>query len=214
MHAPELYGLILTGGKSSRMGRDKALMNYQGEPQGRYCQRLLKSFCRQVFLSCRKAQWETPEYRDTFSDFPVVLDTHEDIGPMAGLLSAMEQYPQVAWLVLACDMPQVNQTLLEKLVASRSPSHLATVFTRPRQRSMPMFEPLCAIYEPACLDYLCQAFEKEDYGLQFWLNTMGTPGKICPVELLLPEAALLMSLNTPEEVRYFERGDRPDQHMP
>lgn len=137
-----LYGLVLAGGKSSRMKKDKSLLEYHGRKQTVYCFELLSRFCEQVFVSNRQDQAELIGHKT----LPQIHDTFVDIGPLGGILSAMMRTPEAAWLVLACDLPFVNAVAIETLVRNRNPFKLATAYRNADERGQP--EPLCAIYEP------------------------------------------------------------------
>ena len=100
----DIYGLVLTGGFSKRMGRDKSLLNFHGKPQFAYLFELLQAMCSKVFLSCRKEQ------SNQFGDqFPKIFDRYDGIGPMNGLLSFFKKHPSKACLLVACDMPLVDK---------------------------------------------------------------------------------------------------------
>jgi molybdopterin-guanine dinucleotide biosynthesis protein A len=136
----ELFGLVLAGGRSARMGRDKALLAYSdGRPQAVVAYEQLREFCGCVYLSVRAR-------RETLSEWPQLVDRYEDIGPMAGILTALDEHREPAWLVVACDLPFLNRETLRQLVAARDPQRIATAF-RSAHDGLP--EPLCAIYEPA-----------------------------------------------------------------
>jgi molybdenum cofactor guanylyltransferase len=85
----ELNGLILAGGKSSRMGHDKSAMDYHGKPQIQVAFDLLSPFCKNVFLSTRRSQANLELYKK----YPQVHDDEqfEGEGPLAGILSAMRK---------------------------------------------------------------------------------------------------------------------------
>lgn len=136
-------GLVLTGGRSRRMGRDKALIAYHGENQLVHTANLLLRHCSQVYISCRADQ--IADYRGF--GFPLVADAYLDIGPLGGLLSAQKLVPGAAWLTAACDLPFLDGTLLAELVSNRNPFAFATA---PKQESSEKPEPLCAIYESKC----------------------------------------------------------------
>lgn len=146
---PRLLGLVLIGGRSSRMHSDKAALVYHGKPQAEHCLDLLHTHCHQAFLSCRQDQ----AGQAGFSGFPQIHDTFLDMGPMSGILSALRAYPGAAFMVIACDLPLLDAASLEALVKARNPSRIATAFTGP-QNGLP--EPLCAIYEPACYPTLLE----------------------------------------------------------
>lgn len=139
----ELYGLVLAGGKSTRMGEDKGILQYHGMPQREFTVSLLKSCGIKTFLSVRSdQQGEIPAGMD------VILDRDEFRGPFNGLLSAHWTYPDVAWLVVACDMPLLQANDIELLVQERNPERMATAFATVKS-GLP--EPLAAIWEPAGL---------------------------------------------------------------
>jgi len=137
-----LNGLVLAGGQSRRMGSDKALLEHAGRSQLSHTVALLEPFVERVFVSTRAAQADEPERRR----FRQILDRYDDLGPLAGVLSAMDRDPHCAWLVLACDLPNVDETTLAALLAQRAPQQPFTAFESSRD-GLP--EPLCAIYEPA-----------------------------------------------------------------
>lgn len=135
-----IFGLVLTGGKSTRMGTDKAALAYQEQEESRRVFGLLGEVCSRVFVSCRADQADLPGRKG----LPQIHDSVLDKGPVSGILSAFEAYPEVTWLVVACDLPRVNRDVLGALVAGRNPFKVGTAF-----RGFQNFpEPLCALYEP------------------------------------------------------------------
>lgn len=136
-----LYGLVLAGGKSVRMKRDKSSLMYHGRPQSGHCFDLLSRHCEKVFLSNREEQAQSVDHRD----LPQIHDTFLDIGPLGGILSAMASHRGAAWLVVACDLPFVTAATIEALIRQRDPFKMATAYQSSHD-GLP--EPLCAIYEP------------------------------------------------------------------
>lgn len=137
-----LWGLVLAGGLSLRMGRDKARLDYHGSPQVRWAYGLLAQICKQVFISVAAENSSAAAY----AGLPAILDLgNPGSGPAAGLLAAWTFAPQAAWLVLAADMPFVTLPLLRTLAEGRDPAAVATVF----HHDDGTLEPLCTIWEPA-----------------------------------------------------------------
>lgn len=136
-----LYGLVLAGGSSRRMGMDKWRLDYHGAPHAVHLHALLGARLGRAFVSVRPAQALEPE----LARLPLVVDAYDDMGPLGGILTAMSSFPDAAWLVLACDMPFVGDATIARLVARRAPLKLATAY-RSSLDGLP--EPLCAIYEP------------------------------------------------------------------
>lgn len=146
----KLYGLVLSGGKSTRMGTDKGLIEYHGVPQREYLYDLLSQVCEETFISLREEQQE-----ELPSRMKTIIDLNEYRGPYNGLLSAHKKYPEAAWLVLACDLPLMDVDALKELISQRDANKQATAFAL---KENPLPEPLCAIWEPhafeASIDYL------------------------------------------------------------
>lgn len=138
---PPLFGLVLAGGASARMQRDKAALRYHGKPQLDWAFDLLQEFCPAVFVSVRADQRDDA----TRARFPQIVD-REAAGPLAGVLAALQQHPKAAWLVLACDLPFLTAATLRRLIEARDPQRMATAY-RSAHDGLP--EPLCAIWEPA-----------------------------------------------------------------
>lgn len=136
-----LNGLVLAGGRSSRMGSDKAFLKYGNVPQMEAAAELLSTRCDRVFVSCRQEQ------ADLYGRYglPLVTDSYLELGPLGGLLSAQRLQPGAAWFVLACDFPLLDAPALEQLGNARDPFRFATAYRLP-EAGKP--EPLCTIYEP------------------------------------------------------------------
>ena len=148
----ELYGLVLSGGRSTRMGLDKSIIGYHGIPQREYLYQMLTKLCSKTFISIREDQQE-----EIPAGIQVIIDNDKYKGPYNGLLSAHESYPRTAWLVLACDLPLMDSTALEQLVKERNPKAAATAFAT---RLSPLPEPLCAIWEPSGLQESIKFLER------------------------------------------------------
>ncbi|SNY99905.1 NTP transferase domain-containing protein [Flagellimonas pacifica] len=137
---PKLYGLVLAGGRSTRMGSDKGLLKYHSVPQQEYLYNLLEDVCDTVYLSMRQEQEE-----DLTDNLKIIVDQNEYRGPFNGILSAHKAHPNVAWLVLACDLPLIDLSSLKQLAENRDSKKLATSFST-RKSGLP--EPLITIWEP------------------------------------------------------------------
>lgn len=184
---PPLYGLVLAGGKSLRMGRDKGLIDYHGMPQREYAYRLLSKVCQKTFLSVRPEQVE--EIPASLKPLPDVM---LGLGPYGAILSAFQAHPDKAWLVLACDLPLADAAALDYLISHRNPSKMASAFQSPVS-DFP--DPLLTIWEPK--SYLPL--------LQFLAQGYSCPRKALinsDIELLkAPVGDWLKNVNTEEELR-------------
>ena len=184
---PPLYGLVLAGGRSVRMGEDKGAIDWHGKEQRYYVADLLKQFCAEVFISCRAEQ-----RGDIDPAYKTLQDTFEGSGPIIAILSAFNAHPKAAWLIVACDLPLLDTPTIQYLMQHRDVTKIATTFKSPFD-SLP--EPLITIWEPRSHSliepYLADGFK-------------------CPRKLLIrnenavsilvpPNADALMNANTPED---------------
>lgn len=180
-----VYGLILAGGLSKRMGSDKGALNYHGRPQTHHCFEILSQLCRNTFISCRNEQQSLSHIKD----LPQIHDSFPATGPLGGILSAMEQKPG-AWLVVACDLPYLDLKNLKKLIRNRNPFKVATCFSNPEEG---WAEPLCTLYEPKAYSRLLQFFSLRN---------------MCPRKMLMNSSIksitpidqnIIINANTPED---------------
>jgi molybdopterin-guanine dinucleotide biosynthesis protein A len=188
-----LRGLVLSGGRSTRMQRDKALLDYAGQTQLERAVSLLQAVTTNVSVSVRPDQVDDP----LRARYAQVVDGPGVQGPAAGILAAQQADPTAAWLVLACDLPLLDAATLATLVAGRDPARHATAF-RSSHDGLP--EPLCTIWEPSSGPALMRFM---------------TGGRNCPRKFLLQHDTLLLdqpnpealdNVNTPDELRAARQG--------
>lgn len=170
-----LAGLVLAGGQSRRMQRDKAALAYQGQTQLARAMQLLGGHCTACFVSVRPDQQHEPER----AHYPQVIDRLREVGPAAGILAAQQRLPDHAWLVVAVDLPLLDEATLRALIAARDPARLATAY---RSAADGLPEPLCAIWEPASHALLAASV---------------AGGRSCPRKFLLSHAVRLIELAAP-----------------
>jgi len=182
-----LYGLVLAGGHSRRMHRDKAVLEYAGRTQLQRALELLAPRVHLSFVSVRADQRAEPAR----AGHELIVDLTPGLGPIGGIQAALHAQPQCAWLVLACDLPFLTAATLDHLLARRDPRHLATAY-RSSYDGLP--EPLCAIFEPTCRAPIDQ-----------WIES----GQRCPREWLAASDALLLE---PLESQALENVNTPEQY--
>jgi molybdopterin-guanine dinucleotide biosynthesis protein A len=182
------YGLVLAGGESRRMGSDKALLVRDGQSQLAHIAALLERLTDRVYVSTRSEQQDESER----SRFVQIVDRYENIGPIAGILSALEEHPQTDWLVVACDLPNIDEPTLRYLISNRSQKKPFTAF-RSSYDDLP--EPLCALYQSGSDGILRQFIDD---------------GIVCPRKILIrsdtkllkqPDPRSLDNINTPDDLQ-------------
>ena len=183
---PKIFGLILAGGHSRRMGQDKTLFEFNGKPQVEYIYDLLQSYCSKVYLSKRTDQ-------KSYKDIAFINDSHEfsNQGPLGGILSAMKACPDASWLVLACDLPFITDDTIKTLVNNRNPQKQATAFIS-TQDALP--EPLCAIWEGHAYNSILRLFNE---------------GTHCPRKVLIKSHTHLIKQTNP---RWLDNVNTPQEY--
>jgi molybdopterin-guanine dinucleotide biosynthesis protein A len=182
-----MYGLVLAGGKSVRMGTDKALLMHNGESQLGVSVALLERHLPKVFVSARKEQACEAER----ARFELIIDQHENIGPVAGILAALDHDAEASWLVLACDLPNVDDSTIAALIDAHTDKHPFTAY-KSSHDGLP--EPLCAVFSAASRSNI-EAFVAE--------------GLVCPRKMLIRSDTFLLeqsnrksldNMNSPEDL--------------
>ena len=179
-------GLVVCGGKSSRMGSDKSMLIYHNEPQAYHLFHLLKQHFTHVYLSCNKQQAINFD-----RSYPTITDEeiYSDIGPMAALLSTWTSFPGKSILVVGCDYPFIAAKDLLKLHSSFTKNKFTNAYFNEDQN---IYEPLLACYSCDCYPDLLSQFQAGNYSLQFFLKRINAQ-KIAP-----QDAGTIQSIDTPE----------------
>ena len=149
--------LILIGGKSSRLGTNKYLLNFHGVPQFRYLMSMLEKAGLDTYLSCNRRQNDKLPL-----ELPRIQDHYESIGPMGGVLSAFEEFPKSTWLVIACDLPFVNTENILTLLKARDSTCDVTTY----RANESFFETTFTIYEPSIVARLSDMRSLGKHSLQ------------------------------------------------
>lgn len=180
--------IILAGGRSRRMGRDKSLLALAGQPMIQYIYRQLEPHFRQVLVSTA----EPDVHRWLGAD--IVPDAEPDRGPLMGLACALEASEHDVNFVIACDMPDVDISLVQALLR-RIDKHDGAVPTRGDGRH----EPLFAVYRKSMLGPIRAALDKDRRKLHALLDR-------CDVAFVeLAPGDTLRNLNTTEDYEQFKR---------
>lgn len=175
-------GIVLAGGLSLRMGRDKALLEIAGETLVARAFGRLQEVCEEVAVAdnSRRLVAGAPSLGDGAGR-----------GPAAGILGAAAAYSERPLVVLACDLPGVPSSLLSLLVAPPSPGQGGVDWLLPRWRSG--LEPLCALWSPAALAALAAQVERGDLALRSLAETS-------TLRIRYLEGAALSVCGEPEEM--------------
>jgi len=187
-----IWGLVLSGGMSKRMGQDKALIEIDGNTQLNKTHTLLQNHLPEVFVSSRADQSADNERKK----YKQIYDVYNNIGPLAGILSAMHEHPEVDWLVVACDLMNLDDKTIDYLIENYHPKDKIIAY-KSEYNGLP--EPLCAIYSASAKSLLDESVNRK---------------VICPRKILInsnaklltqPNPSALENFNTPEDLHMQKR---------
>jgi len=143
-------GYVLVGGRSSRMGRDKALLPFHGLA-------LAASVAGQVERAAGHCTLIGDPGRYGELGYPVIGDLYPGEGPLGGILTALKHSTAEWSLILACDMPRATADFLRGVLALADRTEADIIAPAgPAGR----FEPLCSVYHLRCIPVLQAAFDR------------------------------------------------------
>lgn len=183
-----VWGCVLIGGQSRRMGRPKHLLRRKnGESWLEHTVRLIEPFTDQVVIS---GSGIVPENLCEFVQLPDVPGCQ---GPLAGVLTACRWQPEVSWLLVACDMPDISKETIEWLLNQRRPGIWGIV---PVDNESEQFQPLFAYYDQRCRPL----FEKILVSGSLRIGSIVNEGKIATPIIPGPMIGAWRNVNTPDEL--------------
>ena len=180
---------ILAGGKSSRMGKNKALLTYEGKS---FLERLIEEFSDfdEILASTRdENQYDLEKYGGKVKS---ITDENPDKGPLEGIRRALEKAKNDFVFVCAADMPFLTKAV---------PEYLSEFFCSDYECYVPCLdgqtEPLCAFYKKSVLNVVENQMKSEDLKLSHLFESVST--KIIPIEKSLLDKKNFVNVNTPKE---------------
>jgi molybdopterin-guanine dinucleotide biosynthesis protein A len=158
---PEMTGVVLSGGKSKRMGRDKALLVFRGRPLVMHGVMTLQRFCNQVVISSNRKDY-------FFTGCEIWPDDVDVYAPMAGIYSCLKRSMHPWIMVLSCDMPLIDPRVFDLLI-SRAELHRDDVVVPVHNRDC--IEPLCGLYNQRAIPLLEECIRTHRFSLQQFIGS-------------------------------------------
>ncbi len=180
-----LFGLILCGGLSSRLGYPKHLVTKDQLELYNWWVHQLLLICNQVHISCSISQLSSINYPHT------LVDQKDATGPLEGIYQAFQFNSNVDWLIVAVDLVHLTIKDLRLLVANNSDTFDVIAFSNPQTNAA---FPLCCIYKKSAKDQIDLVYHGELKAPKMVLSHLNT--KMIPVE----DPIKLTGINTPEEL--------------
>lgn len=181
---------LIAGGKSTRMGRDKCLLEIAGQPLWKRQISLLQELHpAEIIISGRSAQTYFQESTARF-----VPDQWPNAGPLGGIASVLESASNEMALVLAVDLPQMTIGVLQHLV-SHARSGRGVVFAHGKY-----YEPLAAVYPRSLLASAHEALTRNALRLQDWVAAAITSQALTALPLPPECEPMFKNLNSPDDL--------------
>ena len=191
---PPLSGLVLAGGASSRMGRDKASIVYRDAPQWRAAAECLRAGGADPYWSCTAPQADAWMLGDR-----AILDVVPGHGPASGLHAAFSRGGTGAWLVIGCDYPGLEAQDVQRLVDARGTDVDAITYLNPETHEI---EPMIALWEPAAQQRFRQALDRGEYSARRVLRA-------CALRVIAPRVPQVLE-NRNDVITARQRPRAPD----
>lgn len=186
----EVSGIVLSGGKSSRMGSDKGLKLFKGKPLVEYAIEALEPYCDNILLSTNNPEKYTKYH------LPKIVDEIKSIGPMGGIYSCLKKSSSEINIFLSCDMPFVDSKLIKFLLENIEADIDALVPVHDGNK----VEPLCAYYNLGLLSSLEMFVETKNYKLMDFLDSINAK-KLRMEDWIAYNHLYFNNFNTPEDIK-------------
>jgi molybdopterin-guanine dinucleotide biosynthesis protein A len=185
----KISAVLLAGGESRRMGKDKATTLYRGKPLWKIQLELLRQLTPQeIFVSGRS----DPDWRPADTRF--IADDLPSRGPLSGLAASLDRMGTSHLLALAIDMPWMSEAYLNSLCIKIEPGR--GVIPKIDNHT----EPLAAIYpREAAIDF-SNALTGVDFSLQALVRDLVAAGKLQEISVTEPDKKLFLNVNVPSDL--------------
>lgn len=177
-----LTGIILSGGKSLRMGSEKGLILFKGKPMIEYSVSLLTQLCDEIIICSNNSRYD-------YLGFKVVSDIFPDCGPIGGLYTGLSESKCQYNLIAPCDVPFLTKELYVSLLQ----------YIAGNNAVIPSYNneihPLCGIYSQTCLTVLQSLLSENKFKMLRVVEELGA--KIVPFKV---DTDIFININTQEEL--------------
>ena len=189
MFIKSVTGAILAGGKSSRMGRDKALLEIDGKP---FIQRIAETL-RQIFDHVVIISGHGENYK--FLNLPIYNDVYRNCGPLGGVHSALTHSTTKSVFIVPCDLPFLSPDVVRSILSS----HAWTAATVPT--AFGCIQPLCGVYTRRCLPLLEEHLKRGQFKVHRFLESAAAAFVTLPHRTDLEISSLIANINSVEEFK-------------
>ncbi|NOU58981.1 molybdenum cofactor guanylyltransferase [Marinifilum caeruleilacunae] len=184
-----IAGIVLSGGKSSRMGTEKGLVDWNGKALIEYSIGCFKELCNIIVISSNN---------HSYDDFglQIIADEIKDCGPIGGIYSCMKAIQADYYLVISCDVPKVPSQLFADLLKNIHDADV--IYARDEFGKK---QPLVAIYKSSCRDIIERELRKGNYKMMKLLQLFRSKEFPISDQLNYYSEGMLSNVNSPDELK-------------
>lgn len=187
----EISGIILSGGKSSRFGTDKGLVTFNGRALIEYSLELSQQFTNDIIISSNKEEYQK-------FGFPIIPDIYKEAGPMGGIHASLKETSQNINLILPCDTPYIDASLIHLLLDNYDGEEVIIFQTADHK-----YHPLLGLYHKSIHSKLEDSLERGHYKLiDFIFNLQH---KIIAISKGHPSEKNFLNFNYAEDLKAYNK---------
>lgn len=187
MTKKKITGIILAGGKSSRMGSDKGIVNLNGK---KFIEHILEAVLpnvNEVLIIANNDNFNNLGYK-------VIKDKIKDCGPLGGIYTGLMNSQTENNIVVSCDIPFINSDLIKYIIENTSNADITVPVYKGN------IEPLCAVYTKRTADQIYNLIMNKDLKIQNILKYFITKEIFITKMQEFYNDKLFVNINTPEEL--------------
>lgn len=175
---------ILCGGKSSRMGKDKALLDYNGSPFLKHIINAVTPISEAITLVSA-----LPQHHQL--GFPFIVEQKKEMGPVSAISTALEHTKSVWNLIISCDVPLIQTNFLEWLLAQDYAGFDALIGVVEEKKM-----PLVALYHQNCATIFKENLDQHQLKVMMVLEQLNINWVTIPEKF----QGQLININTPKDL--------------
>lgn len=191
----KIVGIVLSGGKSSRMGQEKGLLQFKEKPLIVYAIEAILPLSDQIVISTNTSQYD-------YLQFPIVKDEIQDCGPLGGIYSCMKAYKADYYLVISCDVPLVCTELYSDLI--NNINHHSAIIVCEQKRK----HPLVGIYSKSSFPFIEKRIKNSDLKMMLLLEELNAKDFYLTDEQDYYHEDLLKNTNTKLDLKSLENNEK------
>jgi molybdenum cofactor guanylyltransferase len=197
MAKEEITGIILSGGKSSRLGHEKGLALFNNKPLIAFSIEILKPVCNNILISANNRMDEYAGF-----GFKVVQDEVKGIGPMGGLMACLKKSETRYNFILSCDTPFVPSGLYSYLLGSIENYQVAVPVHHDKR-----FEPLCAVYATNVIWEMQHCVENGTFKMIDFIQKVNAKKVVIDDRLSFYHDEMFVNMNTKKDIENSTQND-------